>query len=170
MAGTFDAGLARGRYELDTSSFERAIQAAIARYAELEAAAKRAASPARLPAPSTSAGGTDAADALAQQKLATETQKTALVQNQAARAAQALATEEQRTASAANTAARAAQALATEEQRTATQTANAAKAQTQAEAAALRLAAAQQRAASSGGLAQEFAQGIKSGLIGIVGP
>ena len=59
---------------------------------------------------------------------------------------------------------------ATESQRLAVQTANAAKAQTQAEAAALRLARAQERAASGSGLAAEFAEGLKSGLLGIVGP
>jgi hypothetical protein len=59
---------------------------------------------------------------------------------------------------------------ATESQRLAVQTANAAKAQTQAEGAALRLARAQERAASGSGLAAEFAAGLKSGLLGIVGP
>lgn len=59
---------------------------------------------------------------------------------------------------------------ATEEQRLAVQTANVAKAQSQAEQAALRLATAQNKAASSSGLAGQFADGLKSGLLGIVGP
>jgi hypothetical protein len=59
---------------------------------------------------------------------------------------------------------------ATESQRLAVQTANAAKAQTQAEAAALRLARAQEQAARGSGFATQFAEGLKSGLLGIVGP
>lgn len=59
---------------------------------------------------------------------------------------------------------------ATESQRLAVQTANAAKAQTQAEGAALRLSKAQEKAARGSGLAAQFAEGMKSGLLGIVGP
>jgi hypothetical protein len=59
---------------------------------------------------------------------------------------------------------------ATESQRLAVQTANAARAQTQAEGAALRLANAQDKAARGSGLAAQFAEGLKSGLLGIVGP
>jgi hypothetical protein len=59
---------------------------------------------------------------------------------------------------------------ATESQRLAVQTANAAKAQTQAEGAALRLARAQEQAARGSGFATQFAEGLKSGLLGIVGP
>jgi hypothetical protein len=66
---------------------------------------------------------------LAQQKLATETQRTAAAQNQAARSAQALATEQNKTAR---------------------EAANTAAAQDRAAKSALSLAAAQQRAASAG--------------------
>jgi hypothetical protein len=97
--------------------------------------------------------------------------------SQAANAYKSLSVEEQK---AEQGAARYAQTLqkvaladsktAVEEQRLAVQTANAARAQDQASLAALRLASAQEKAGNSSSLAGQFADGLKSGLLGIVGP
>lgn len=93
---------------------------------------------------------------------------------QAAVAQQRLATETQRTAVASNQAAVAAQRLSTEEQRTATATAQAAAAQTRAETAALRLAKAQDQVANasqkSAGFAKQMGDAFQSSLMGIIGP
>lgn len=112
--------------------------------------------------------------AIASQRLATEIQKTTVAANRATVEQQRLASEQQRTATASNQAAAAAQRLATEQQRTATATAQAAAAQTRAEAAAFRLAQAQDRAATASqrnaSLTRQFADGLKGGLVGLVGP
>lgn len=62
------------------------------------------------------------------------------------------------------------QKVATEAQRTAVQVANVARAEDQAALTALRLANAQARVGQSSGLAGQFTDGLKSGLLGIVGP
>jgi hypothetical protein len=130
MTQGYDAGTASARYLLDISQFEASIKRARQLYADLGAAAAK---PPPLPAVQTPTAANNAG-ALAQQRLATETQRTAAAQNLAARAAQSLATEQNKTAR---------------------EAANTAAAQDRAAKTALQLAAAQDRAArasQNGGL------------------
>jgi len=128
---SYNAGAAQATYTLDISATKRAAEELRRIFKGIKDDAARAS------APSSSGSGatplkqqSDAAlkAALSQQKLATETQRTAAAQN---------------------TAARAAQALATEENKTAREAANTAAAQDRAAKSALQLAAAQQRAAKA---------------------
>jgi hypothetical protein len=136
------------RLPIESSFSPTGTDAALAALKKLQAAQQQAAP--------KGAGGADQAAAraaVAQQKLATETQRTAVVTNQAAVAAQRLSTEEQRTAAAVQ---------------------NAAAAQARAEIATLRLAKAQDQAATASqrgaNFAQQLGQAYTSSLTSIIGP
>ncbi len=137
----FDAGSAVARYSIDLSQPKKAAAELRALFAQIKKEQDALNKVVPLPAPRTQS---TTAATLAQQKLATQLQRTALTANQAAVSAQKLATEEQRTVSA---------------------TANAASARDRAAQATLRLAAAQQRAAAAsknGGLGPTLPRSAES--------
>ena len=155
---TYDAGVARARYELGTEQFDAAIQRAKRGYAELQAAQEQALRPVNLPAVGGGGAGTPAASraaSFAQEQRAVaslEAQQARLARTQgdAARAAELEAQAQQRlTAAMVRTDTTSAQAIAIQKQLTSVQ----------------QQAARGAQAGGAGALDQ-----IKSGLAGIVGP
>lgn len=172
MAGSYDAGLARAKYELDDSQFSAAIQRAIASYGRLRQAQQEALTRVSLPAQATNTAASTAAEIKLQQAIA----RTAEAE---ARRANATARKTEFDARAARATAQAALA----EQKLQTEAARTAAANDRAAQSALRREQAEARArglGTAGGLpvlprslerfGTEAIGQIQTGLLGIVGP